>query len=178
MELLANSARKGHEYADELVSSGKRVREACVIARIGTSSYYRWRDWNIIYVFFYGSLRRGEEGYIELSLDRYLEFYAEDAVAGSLYDLGPYPGLKPSKGQSDNHVKGELFLIRDRKVLPLLDEFERYVPKGDSTYLRRVVTTALGRQRAWAYFSKGPLRRKPLIETGDWLEYKSGARLG
>ena len=85
------------------------------MARVSPSAYYNWRKHYIRYVFFYGSLRRGQKGYIELELDKYLRYYAEDRVPGKLYDLGEYPGMKPAKAAVPTAIKGELYWINDEE---------------------------------------------------------------
>jgi gamma-glutamylcyclotransferase (GGCT)/AIG2-like uncharacterized protein YtfP len=150
---------------------------ACKRAGLSKDTYYRWRTANIRHVFFYGSLRQGEEGYVELALDTYLSFFAKDSIEGKLYDLGPYPGMKPVKANETAVTHGELYSIEDDRVLPILDKFERYVPKGRSLYLRKGVRTLEHKVHAWAYIIVGKVERKPLIPQGDWLRYKSGVQL-
>ena len=58
----------------------------------------------------------------------------------------------------------------------MLDEFERYV-QGESLYLRKTVTTMKHMLRAWAYLYDGQASQKRLIESGDWIGYKSGEML-
>ena len=173
----APEGASGYEYADRLIAEGVRAREACQMARVSPSAYYNWRKHYIRYVFFYGSLRRGQKGYIELELDKYLRYYAEDRVPGKLYDLGEYPGMKPAKAAVPTAIKGELYWINDERVLPVLDEFERYVHRGKSLYLRKTVTTMKHMLRAWAYLYNGQASQKRLIESGDWIGYKSGEML-
>ena len=171
------SSEGNQQRVFELVAAGSSVIEACESVGLSKTAYYRWRNANIRHVFFYGSLRQGEEGYLELALDKYLTFVAQDCIRGKLYDLGLYPGIKPAKANEDAVTRGELYRIHDAAVLPILDEFERYVPKGKSLYLRKDVTTVVHKVHAWAYFLVGEVRQKPLITQGDWLGYKSGVQI-
>ena len=75
----------------------------------------------------YGSLRRGQPDFRRLALDRALAWLGPCQVRGTLYDLGSYPGFSPEGG---GVVHGDLFALRDRAVLAVLDAFEDYRP-GD-----------------------------------------------
>ncbi len=173
----APESARGYQYADRLIGEGTPAKEAFQMAQVSPSAYYKWRKHNIHYVFFYGSLRCGQEGYIELELDRYLKYHGKDSVPGELYDLGRYPGMKPAKAAAPGEIKGELYQIEDEGVLRVLDEFERYVPRSKSLYLRKTVTTTKHELRAWAYIYAGRVSRKRLIEAGDWIRYKNGEPL-
>ena len=94
LKLVAPAGAGGCDHADRLIAGGTPPGEAFRAAGVSPSAYYRWRTHNIRYVFFYGSLRRGQPGYIELSLDKYLKYHAVDSVPGKLFDLGKYPGMK------------------------------------------------------------------------------------
>ena len=116
-------------------------------------------------VFVYGSLRSGNAHSMS---QRFPEsrFVAAAKISGSLYDLGPYPGLQLDDSKA--LVTGEVYEVDDA-LLQELDEFE-----ASSNYLRRQVTVSFGDQTkiGWAYepdLQFYSLRR--LIESGDWLEY-------
>ncbi len=172
MKPRANLSRA--KYADSLIAKGEQVSNACKTAGISTAAYYRWRKTAIEYVFFYGSLRQGEEGYIELSLDKFLDHFGKDAIPGALYDLGSYPGIRYRGPDGQYKIQGELYRIVDKAVMPILDRFERYEHKRKSLYQRKLFTTLNHEIRAWTYVYVGSVKQKHLIKTGDWLEYKSG----
>ncbi len=133
------------------------------------------------YLFLYGSLRQGQTDFETLDLGQYLDFVGERSMKGYLYDLGAYPGVKlnPSeeekkKGLKDE-VKGELFEIRDKKVLTTLDAFERFDEENqkDSLYIR-VEVDALGPDGApaWTYEYNQPIGPKQqAVKGGDWLKH-------
>ena len=94
------------------------------------------------------------------------KFIAAAKVRGSLYDLGPYPGLRLN--ESDSWVIGEVYEVDD-ELLQQLDEFE-----SSSKYLRKQVEIPLGAQRTmcWTYEpDPGFYSLNAPIASGDWLEY-------
>lgn len=116
-------------------------------------------------VFVYGSLRRGGAGAMT---NRFPDskFIAGAVVSGSLYDLGPYPGLVLD--ESDSHVVGEVYEVDD-ELLNRLDAFE-----ASSHYLRKQVEISLGDQRkmCWVYEPDPAFYSlQRLITSGDWMEY-------
>jgi gamma-glutamylcyclotransferase (GGCT)/AIG2-like uncharacterized protein YtfP len=94
------------------------------------------------------------------------KFIAEATVNGSLYDLGPYPGMLLDESKSS--VIGELYEVDD-DLLNELDEFE-----ASSNYVRKQVEVSLGAQRTkcWTYEPDPEFYRlDKLITSGDWIEY-------
>lgn len=94
------------------------------------------------------------------------EFVGDASVHGTLYDLGPYPGLQLSS--SDPLVVGEVYEV-DNETLNLLDEFE-----SSSNYRRsRAQINVNGEERSgWTYEpSADSYQLTDLIRSGDWLEY-------
>ena len=117
------------------------------------------------FVFIYGTLRRGSPGSMSIRFPK-SKFIAEAKVNGSLYDLGPYPGLLID--ESNSLVTGEVYQVDD-ELLNELDEFE-----ASSNYLRKQVEISLGGQRkkCWTYVPNSEVYRlEKLITSGDWLEY-------
>lgn len=118
-------------------------------------------------VFVYGSLRGGSARSMSRRFPE-SKFIADAKVKGSLYDLGPYPGLVLK--ESNSVVVGEVYEVDD-ELLQQLDEFE-----ASSNYLRKQVEISLGTQRAmcWTYEPDPDFYSlHALIASGDWLEYKS-----
>ena len=116
-------------------------------------------------VFVYGTLRRGSAGAMSVRFPN-ARFIADAEVSGSLYDLGPYPGLLLDGSSSS--VIGEVYEVDD-ETLNELDEFE-----AASSYWRKQAEIILGAERrmCWVYEPdpEAYLIRK-LITSGDWLEY-------
>ena len=116
-------------------------------------------------VFVYGSLRRGCARSMPMRFPE-SKFIADAKVKGSLYDLGPYPGLQLDN--SSSVVIGEVYEIDD-ELLEQLDEFE-----ASSNYLRKQVEIPLGAQQrmCWTYEPDPNFYSLDVvIASGDWLEY-------
>jgi gamma-glutamylcyclotransferase (GGCT)/AIG2-like uncharacterized protein YtfP len=118
-------------------------------------------------VFVYGSLRQGDKGAMSIRFPN-SEFIAEAKVNGSLYDLGPYPGLLLD--ESNSLVIGEVYEVDDQ-LLQKLDDFE-----ASSQYRRQQVDAYLGteRKKAWIYvpeYDAEYYSDHTLITSGDWIEY-------
>jgi len=103
-----------------------------------------------MFLFVYGSLKRGECNYHEV--ERWVVSVVEAWCPGQLY-LRPdgYPALVLDGGgrMSDGGVPGELLELFDEvAALAHLDEFEGYYPGHDSEYERVTVDcTAIGRPK-------------------------------
>lgn len=99
--------------------------------------------------FFYGLLRRGQRGHAQLGLGERMRFVSEDAVRGSVRDLGLYPGLTLG---GDGEVAGEVHEAVDPAVIADLDAYEGYDPAKplESEYIRKKVTAVSGVE-VWIY---------------------------
>lgn len=116
-------------------------------------------------VFVYGTLRRGSAGAMSIRFPA-SKFIAAAQVSGSLYDLGPYPGLLLD--ESSSMVVGEVYEVDD-ELLHQLDAFE-----ASSHYWRKRVELALGadKRRCWTYEPDPEFYALlTLIPSGDWIEY-------
>jgi gamma-glutamylcyclotransferase (GGCT)/AIG2-like uncharacterized protein YtfP len=114
----------------------------------------------LLYLFVYGTLRRGcDNEYARLLAERG-QFIGAANVAGRLYDFGRYPGARPA----NDSVVGEIFHI-DESLLAALDDYE------GSEYERAVVSATLDDGRTidcWIYWYVGTTPGR-LIASGDWL---------
>jgi gamma-glutamylcyclotransferase (GGCT)/AIG2-like uncharacterized protein YtfP len=131
------------------------------------------------YLFVYGTLREdmGHEMYHLLARDA--SFVGEATVAGTLYDLGRYPGLIPN-GDAEGTVKGEVYRIHDGVLdhtLETLDEYEGIGPEDPMPheYRREIVSTSLDdgrRLEAWAYILNRPPKGLREIHSGDYRQFR------
>lgn len=122
-------------------------------------------------LFVYGTLRRDFDN----TWSRRLwapdaEFLGEARVAGRLYRLGDYPGLKPAEGPRD-WVHGEV--VMPRGLLPDLDRYE------GSSFERRLCVAVLadgGHRDAWAYFYTGRVTGRARIRSGRFTKPATSPR--
>lgn len=120
-------------------------------------------------LFVYGTLQSSFAG---VRMARYLRRQADllgpARLAGRLYGLRRYPGLRPPLRPTD-WVHGELYRIRrPNLVLPALDEYE-------ASEYRRVLRpawldTSPTPTRAWTYLFSQPLAQHRRVKTGKWPE--------
>ena len=100
-------------------------------------------------------------------------FVSAATVCGSLYDLGPYPGLRLNNPGSA--VVGEVYEVDD-ELLRELDDFE-----ASSEYWRKQVEITMGNNTkiGWTYEPDTSVcADRPLIISGDWIEYAKTRSLG
>ena len=124
-------------------------------------------------LFVYGTLMRGQ---VQAAL---LEEHAPvsvcaGSVPGRLLALGWYPGLVPPAHPSDR-VHGEVFRFESvESLIPELDVYEDFRGYGapDSLYHRVLleVSTAVGRELAWAYLYVGSTVGATPIVSGRFTE--------
>lgn len=119
----------------------------------------------------YGTLRRGEAGYLSFGLSAKLRFVAGCRIRGQLVDLGAYPGLI----DGDGVVVGELHEIDAAATLAELDALEEFdvTRQDESLFIRRSVTLLEPVGTAYAYFlntARQRVDRSRIIPSGDWLD--------
>jgi gamma-glutamylcyclotransferase (GGCT)/AIG2-like uncharacterized protein YtfP len=119
-------------------------------------------------VFVYGTLRPGEQGFVDLDLAGSVDVLGPARVAGVLYDLGDYPGVILG---GNGPIHGELLGPRDEAVLERLDSYELYDPAdpAGSEYLRVEATTLEDGLSIWIYIYNFPLEDACPIPGGDWM---------
>jgi gamma-glutamylcyclotransferase (GGCT)/AIG2-like uncharacterized protein YtfP len=90
-------------------------------------------------------------------------------IAGTLYDLGEYPGLV----RGDGHVAGELYELTEPAVLAELDRYEEYDPldEAKSMYVRRAVRLVRPTLDAWVYYFNRVPDTRGRVPGGDWAAY-------
>jgi gamma-glutamylcyclotransferase (GGCT)/AIG2-like uncharacterized protein YtfP len=92
-----------------------------------------------LYVFVYGTLRRGGSNDIT-RLQPSPRLAGQASVAGLMYDLGPYPGLILGGPQT---VYGEIYQI-SAELERQLDVIEEVWPQPTGEYVKRLVYVRLG----------------------------------
>lgn len=127
---------------------------------------------DIDYVAVYGSLMKGLAGPDAPDVAESLTFIGPCKIAGSLVDLGDYPGLIRASGPGDV-VVGELYQVLDRSVFGELDRFERYdsLDPAGSLYLRRLVRLLDPAVDAWVYVYNRDIENAAKVPKGDWRRF-------
>ena len=131
----------------------------------------------IYQLFVYGSLRSGFRSPAYEYISRYFDLVGEAKVKGLLFDLGDYPAAKPT--DEEKFVIGELYCIRNKKefswAMGQLDDYEGINVAFDETalYRRDIAEVHIDDKttKAWIYWYHGDVEGKPVIESGDVLEY-------
>ena len=116
----------------------------------------------------YGTLRRGEPAFKRLGLASKMRFVRHCKLPGVLLDLGDYPALVPGDGE----VSAELYEIKGKKILALLDAYEETDPKRPDLglFVRREVELLEPKVQADVYFygaGRWPGNARK-IASGDW----------
>jgi gamma-glutamylcyclotransferase (GGCT)/AIG2-like uncharacterized protein YtfP len=139
------------------------------VARI-ISSRYPQRD-SLLFV--YGTLRP----FVDIPMARWLQSVARYVgpakTRGRLYDLGPYPGLKPAR-RSGEWVCGDLYEVRDPLVVRALDRYEAGTG-GRPRFVRSACVVSLGRRRpcaAWVYVYQLMPSHRARIAHGDYRSHR------
>jgi gamma-glutamylcyclotransferase (GGCT)/AIG2-like uncharacterized protein YtfP len=129
------------------------------------------------YLFVYGSLRSGFRSQAYEYISRFFVLIGEAKVKGYLVDLGGYPAGVMSI--EEKYIKGELYHIKDVTefdwAIGQLDDYEgTSVEPGQPQLYRREITDVLISDQAipaWIYWYNGDVSDKPVIESGDMVEY-------
>jgi gamma-glutamylcyclotransferase (GGCT)/AIG2-like uncharacterized protein YtfP len=129
-------------------------------------------------LFVYGSLRSGFQSPAYEYISRFFAFAGNAKVKGKLFDLGPYPGGVPST--DDSYIIGELYTIKNEPefswAMGQLDDYEgiSVEPGETQLYKRELVDVFMDDNSsafAWIYWYNGSVEGKPLIESGDLIQY-------
>lgn len=130
------------------------------------------------HLFVYGSLLSGFRSPAYEYISRYFELVGNAKVKGRLYDMGEYPAAIPA--DDEVYIKGELYAIRNINELSWaigqLDDYEGVVPEPGEPqlYRREPATIHINDDKviAWIYWYNGDTSGKPVIESGDLLDYQ------
>ncbi len=131
----------------------------------------------VIHLFVYGSLRRGFQHPVFDYIKNHFTFVSYASAKGKMYDFGDYPAAISSN--DGGKIIGELFVANSEDdfnwAISQLDDYEGLNPEaGEQSLYKReitVVTHAAVETTAWIYWFNGDVTGKPVIESGDILEY-------
>jgi len=128
-------------------------------------------------LFVYGSLRSGFHSPAYEYISRYFSLCSEAKVKGKLYDMGEFPAAVPTDEES--YITGELYEVKQVNefswAIAQLDDYEGvHVEPGEPQLCVREMTQVIcpsGTEPAWIYWYHGDVSGKPLIASGDVLQY-------
>jgi gamma-glutamylcyclotransferase (GGCT)/AIG2-like uncharacterized protein YtfP len=131
----------------------------------------------VYYLFVYGSLRSGFRSPMYEYMSKYFHFIGEAQVKGRLYHMGEYPAGVPAN--ENQLIKGELYEAKGESefqyAIGQLDDYEGISPElGERPLFRRELVQAFVDDKivtAWIYWYNGDTSGRPLIESGDLIEY-------
>lgn len=131
----------------------------------------------IYQLFVYGSLRSGFHSHAYEYISRFFSFTGEAKVRGKLFDMGSYPAGLPTNDNS--FITGELYTIKHENefswAIGQLDDYEGMSVEPDEVQLyKREITEVYINGRvthAWIYWYNGDVSGKPVIASGDMMEY-------
>jgi gamma-glutamylcyclotransferase (GGCT)/AIG2-like uncharacterized protein YtfP len=127
-------------------------------------------------LFVYGSLRSGFKSPAYEYIHRYFSFVGDAKVKGRLYDLVNFSAGVPA---DNGFIIGELYTIKEQNefgwAIGQLDDYEGLAAEPDEIQLfrRDLVEVFVNEQKtiAWVYWYNGDVQGRPVIESGDLLEY-------
>lgn len=128
-------------------------------------------------LFVYGSLRSGFRSPAYEYISRFFRLVGEAKVRGKLFDMGSYPAGIPTN--DNTFITGELYesvMNADFSwVIGQLDDYEGANVEPDEVQLyRRNITEVYFNNKithAWIYWYNGDVSGKPLIASGDLIQY-------
>ncbi|HLF45031.1 MAG TPA: gamma-glutamylcyclotransferase family protein [Chitinophagaceae bacterium] len=128
-------------------------------------------------LFVYGSLRSGFKSPAYEYVSRYFNLVGNAKVKGLLFDMGTYPAGVPC--HENKFITGELYRIKNENefswAIGQLDDYEGVSVDIDEVqlYRRELAEVFINNQvtTAWIYWFSGEVSGKPVIASGDMLEY-------
>ena len=129
-------------------------------------------------LFVYGSLRSGFHHPAYKYISHYFSFVCNAKIRGLLTDMGEYPAATPAI--ADLFIVGELYNINNADefswAIGQLDDYEGINAEEDEEPLFRrelthIYTNGDAGTQAWVYWFNGDTTGKPVIASGDVLEY-------
>jgi gamma-glutamylcyclotransferase (GGCT)/AIG2-like uncharacterized protein YtfP len=135
------------------------------------------KNQEVYQLFVYGSLRSGFRSPAYEYISRYFDLVGDAKVKGELFDLGTYPAAKLTG--TNKFIIGELYRIRNENefgwAIGQLDDYEGVNVAFDEMLLyRREITEVQINNKvtnAWIYWYVGDVKDKPVIDSGDVLQY-------
>ncbi len=137
----------------------------------------------IFRLFVYGSLRSHFRSPAYEYIARYFDLIGEATVQGKIFDMGEYPAAIPVSDGSV--IVGELYIIKNERefawAICQLDDYEGvHVEAHESPLYRREITQVDMKDSsvsAWIYWFNGDVTGKPLVASGDMVDYQKAKHI-
>lgn len=132
---------------------------------------------DITRLFVYGSLRSGFHHPAYDYISKYFTLISEAKVKGYLYDMGDYPAGMPTGDEA--FIAGELYDLKQSAdyswAMEQLDAYEGVHPaEGEEQLYKREPAEVFyngQKTQAWIYWFNKDLTGRPIISSGDVLEF-------
>jgi gamma-glutamylcyclotransferase (GGCT)/AIG2-like uncharacterized protein YtfP len=126
------------------------------------------------YLFVYGTLRRRSRHPMAQRLAGSARHVGAAKIAGRLYDLGRFPGLKEPSSPHD-WVHGDVYDLGDNSDITLqeMDAYENAESPPPTPYQRQLASVLLADGHtitAWVYWYRGDVRQEQFIASGSYEE--------
>jgi gamma-glutamylcyclotransferase (GGCT)/AIG2-like uncharacterized protein YtfP len=124
------------------------------------------------YLFVYGTLRRRSLHPMARRLAETARHVGAARIAGRLYDLGRFPGLKPPRTPED-WVQGDVYALGENadETLRVMDAYENAESPPPTPYERACATVMLADGSdllAWVYWYGGTVHEDQHIPSGSY----------
>jgi gamma-glutamylcyclotransferase (GGCT)/AIG2-like uncharacterized protein YtfP len=126
------------------------------------------------YLFVYGTLCRRSRHPMAQRLAQSARFVGAAKIAGRLYDLGRFPGLKELHSPHD-WVHGDIYDLGENsdRTLQEMDAYENAESPPPTPYERQLASVLLADGRTmmvWVYWYRGDVREEQFIASGSYEE--------
>ena len=126
------------------------------------------------YLFVYGTLKRRSRHPMARRLAQSACWVSAARIAGRLYNLGRFPGLKEPRSP-DDWVKGDVYDLgaNAQRTLQEMDAYENAESPPPTPYERQLTTVLLEDGRSmtvWVYWYRGEVREEWFITSGSYEE--------
>jgi gamma-glutamylcyclotransferase (GGCT)/AIG2-like uncharacterized protein YtfP len=124
------------------------------------------------HLFVYGTLKRRSRHPMARRLAASARHVGPAILAGRLYDLGRFPGLKEPWSPND-WVQGEVYDLGEAagQILQDMDAYENAESPPPTPYDRQLTSVTFGDGRtlhAWVYWYRGDVQEERFIESGSY----------
>jgi gamma-glutamylcyclotransferase (GGCT)/AIG2-like uncharacterized protein YtfP len=124
------------------------------------------------FLFVYGTLRRRSRHPMARRLEASARHVGAATIAGRLYDLGRFPGLKGPRSP-DDWVQGDVYDLGEnaKPTLREMDAYENAESPPTTPYERELAAALLDDGRTlmvWVYWYRGEVREEQLIASGSF----------